>query len=55
MYPVAYGVAEGGLALIDLFDGAVERGLEIVGVFERAFGVPAHQVRESGEIRIGTD
>ena len=48
------GVDEGGLALLDLFDGALECRLEIVGVFERAFAVPAHRFRQAGEVGIRT-
>jgi len=50
---IAHGVDEGGFALLDLFDGALERGFEIVGVFERAFGIPAHGFRQAREVRIG--
>lgn len=52
---VADGVYEGGFALLDLGDGAFDRGAEVVGVLERAFGVPAHGFRQTGEIRIGTE
>jgi hypothetical protein len=50
---VADGVDQSGFALLDLLDGALERGFEIVAVFEWAFGVPAHQVRQASEIRFG--
>ncbi len=50
---VADGVDESGFALLDLFDGAFERAFQIVGVFERAFGIPAHRFRQSGEVGIG--
>src|SRR5882724_5376950 len=52
---VADGVDEGGLTLLDLLDGAFERELEIVGVFDWAFGVPTHRSSEPGEIRIGAE
>ena len=50
--PVADGVDEGGLALLDLLDGALERGLKFVGAFEGSFAVPAHGAREAREIGI---
>ena len=40
---VANGIDEGRLTLLDLLDGAFERVLEIVAVFDWAFGVPAHR------------
>src|ERR671922_2392006 len=49
---VADRVDEGGLAFFHLLDGALERGVEIVAVFERAFGIPTHGFREAGEVRI---
>ena len=52
---VADGVDESGFTLFDLLDGAFERWLEIVGVLERSFGVPAHGARESCEIGIGAE
>jgi hypothetical protein len=33
---VADGIDEGGFALLDLRDGALDRGAEIVGVLKRA-------------------
>ena len=49
--PVADGVDEGGLALLDLLDGALERRFQIVGIIERAFGIPAHRTRDPGTRR----
>src|SRR3989338_10403048 len=50
--PVADGVHQGVLALLDLLDGALERGLKFVGAFEGSFAVPAHGARETREIGI---
>ena len=50
---IADGVDEGGFALLDLFDGALERRFEIIGIFEGAFGIPAHGFRQAGEVGIG--
>src|SRR6185503_8849858 len=50
---VTDGVDEGGFALLDLLDGAFNRRTEVVGVFERAFGVPAHRSCQTREVGIG--
>ena len=52
---VADGVDEGGFTLFHLLDGAFQRGLEVVGVFDWTFGVPAHGSRETREIRVGAE
>src|SRR5262245_23385463 len=52
---VANGVDEGGLTLLDLLDSAFKGGLEIVSIFDWAFGVPAHRSREPREIWIGAE
>ena len=52
---VADGVDESGFTLLDLFDGAFQRGFQVIGVFEWAFGIPAHGAGEAGEIGIGPE
>ena len=53
--PVADRVDESGFALFDLLNGAFERGFQVIGVFEWAFGIPAHGAGEAGEIGIGPE